>query len=68
MKHKGKWFDPKEGVALMTALIDRIEREKPKFGLLHDNREEILIELKECRDRISDIEKADGKFHLGIVL
>ncbi len=67
IKRKGNWCEPEEGLAVLTALVEKIEREKPRFGLLSDKSGEVLSELKQCVAALKEIASAQGRFHFGVV-
>ena len=67
LRHKGAWFDPAEGLALLEKLIEIIERDRPRFGLLSNKAAEVLSELRECAAALETIKAAGGKFHFGVV-
>jgi hypothetical protein len=68
IKHKGSWYEPEEGLTVLTALIEKIEREKPRFGLFSDKSGEVLSELKQCLAALEKIASAQGRFHFGVVM
>jgi hypothetical protein len=68
LKHKAGWFAPEDGLVLLNDLIEKIEIEKPRFGLLADCSDEVLKELKNCMATLTEIKKSGGKFHLGVVM
>lgn len=54
-----KWFDAKEGVDWINALIDKLKEKSPKFF-----QEELLEDLTEYREVFQNAEKAGAKWHL----
>ena len=68
MVEKGKWFSPEKGVAVFDRLLERVQAEPVRFGLLTDRREEVVRELEECRSALESIAADDAEFHLCIVM
>ncbi len=68
MAKKGEWVTGVEAVRMLEILISHISSRSIKFGLLKNNSEEILIELKESLESAKIAKDANGKFNFSVVM
>jgi hypothetical protein len=67
MAKRGKWFDPDEGLSVLSALIELMRAEPVRFGLLSDNYPQVLADLTECRASVERAKNDGAQFHLCVV-
>ncbi len=68
MAKRGRWFHPDEGLKIVSALIEQLEKEPIRFGLLSDNYSQVLEDMRECRASIVKAKDAGAQFHLCVVM
>lgn len=68
MAEKGVWVTGAEAVRMLESLISHISSKNIKFGLLRNDSEEILIELKESLESAKKARGANGKFNFSVVM
>jgi hypothetical protein len=67
MAKKGKWFQPGEGIKILSALIAQLQKEPVRFGLLSDNYSQVLEDLTACRASVEKAKNNHAQFHLCLV-
>jgi len=67
MARKGKWFHPDEGVKVLSALIEQLQKQPIRFGLLSDGYPQVMQDLSDCRDSIIKARQDGAQFHLCVV-
>lgn len=67
MAAQGVWVDAAVAVSMLTMLSETIEREKPRFGLLRNDRDAVLAELRESLAFARDAAGDASKFNFSVV-
>lgn len=68
MAKNGKWMAASEAVSLISSLIAEIEMKKIRFGLLKNDHEAVLAELKESLIYAQGTAAKGGKFNFSVVM
>jgi len=68
MAKNGKWMDASEAAILLSSLISEIETKKVRFGLLKNDHDAVLAELKESLSYAQDSAAKGGKFNFSVVM
>lgn len=67
LAREGAWFDPVEGLEVLSALVAHLEATPVRFGLLTDQYPEVLRDLREARESVTRARDQGARFHLGLV-
>lgn len=68
MAQSGKWIPAAEAVRAITAALAEIEARKIRFGLLRNDHDAVVAELKESLAYVGSTAAADARFNLCIVM
>jgi len=68
MAEKGVWVSGVDAVVMLENLISHISTNKINFGLLKNDFEEILIELKDSLESAIKAKSANGMFNFSVVM
>ena len=68
MAKNGKWMAASEAVSLLSSLIAEIETKKVRFGLLKNDHDAVLSELKESLSYAQGAAAKGGKFNFSVVM
>ena len=68
MAAQGFWVDAEIAASQLAALIDAIETRKPRFGLIRNDYEAILAELRESLAFAREAAAHAAKFNFSIVM
>jgi hypothetical protein len=68
MAARGKWVAAAEAVELLTAMIHEIASRKTRFGLLKNDHDAVLAELRESLAHAQDASAKGGKFNFSVVM
>jgi hypothetical protein len=68
MARSGKWMAASEAASLLSSLITEIETRKLRFGLLKNDHDAVLAELKESLSYAQDAAAKGGKFNFSVVM
>ncbi|MCY1287685.1 hypothetical protein D9M68_342710 [compost metagenome] len=68
MAKNGKWMTASEAVSLLSSLIAEIETKKVRFGLLKNDHDAVLTELKESLSYAQGAAAKGGKFNFSVVM
>lgn len=68
MAAQGVWIEADEAAKILDTLILRIRSEGTKFGLLRNEHDQILEELKESYDYAKSSAERGGKFNFSVVM
>ncbi len=68
MAIEGTWITGTEAVKMLEKLIEYISEKKPKFGLLSNDVESIVEELKESLDYAHKAKAQNGNFNFSVVM
>ena len=68
MAAEGQWFDAGEAAAMLQALIDEIQAKKTRFGLLGNDRDEVLQELSESLEFARMAAAKNARFNFSVVM
>lgn len=68
MATKGKWMEASEAASFLGALIAEIETKKVRFGLLRNDHDAVLAELKESLSHAQGAMASGGKFNFSVVM
>ncbi len=68
MAAKGVWVEAEAAISMLTTLSEAIEREKPRFGLLRNDYEAVVAELRESLAFARDTAANASKFNFSVVM
>lgn len=68
MAVSGKWIPANEAVRAITAALAEIETRKTRFGLLRNDHDDVVAELKESLAYASSTAAADARFNFCVVM
>lgn len=68
MAKNGAWMAAYEAVSLLSALIAEIATKKVRFGLLKNDHDAVLAELKESLSHAQGAAAKGGKFNFSVVM
>lgn len=68
MAKSGKWVPATEAVSLLAAAISEIEAKKTRFGLLKNEHDAVVAELKESLHYAQGVSARGGKFNFSVVM
>ena len=68
MARSGKWIAAAEAVRAITAALAEIEARKTRFGLLRNDHDAVVAELKESLDYARSTQAPDARFNFSIVM
>ena len=68
MAKRGKWVPATEAVGLLAAVIGEIETQKIRFGLLKNDYDAVVEELKESLAYAQAAAAKGGKFNFSVVM
>jgi hypothetical protein len=68
MAVEGVWVDASEAVRGLTALLAAVEKERPRFGLLRNDCDAVIGELRESLAFARDAAEKGAKFNFSVVM
>jgi hypothetical protein len=68
MAVEGVWIDGAAALAQLVSLYDAIESKKPRFGLLRNDHDAVVAELRESMAFARDAATQSAKFNFSIVM
>lgn len=68
MAAQGVWVDAEAAASQLAALIDAIETRKPRFGLIRNDYEAVVAELRESLAFAREAAAQAAKFNFAIVM
>ena len=68
MARDGAWIDAAEAVRVLTGLLTEVQARRPRFGLLRNDIESVLEELREALAFANDAASRGAKFNLAVVM
>lgn len=68
MARSGKWMAAADAARLLSALIAEIEAQKVRFGLLRNDHDAVLAELRESLGFAEAAVARNGKFNFSVVM
>jgi len=68
MAEKGVWISGDDAVEMLEKLVSHISTNKIKFGLLSNDYEEIITELRESLESASKAKSSNGMFNFSVVM
>jgi hypothetical protein len=68
MARSGKWIAASEAVDLLAAALQEIEGKKVRFGLLKNDHDAVVAELKESQAYAQSASAKGGKFNFSVVM
>lgn len=68
MAEKGVWVSGSEAVQMLESLISHISSNKVKFGLVRNDTEKVLAELKESLESANKAKNENGMFNFSVVM
>ena len=68
MAVSGKWIPAAEAVRAITAVLAEVEGRKVRFGLLRNDHDDVVAELKESLAYAGSTPAADARFNFCIVM
>ncbi len=68
MARDGVWIDSQSAVTLLENLLDAVRSKKPRFGLLKDDRDDVVSELEESIAFAKNAAAKGARFNFAIVM
>lgn len=68
MAAQGVWVEAEVAVSILTTLSNAIERDKPRFGLLRNDYDAVLAELRESLAFARAMAESGAKFNFSVVM
>ncbi len=68
MAAQGVWVEAAVAVSILRKLLEAVESQKPRFGLLRNDYEAVLAELRESLIFASDAAANASKFNFSVVM
>lgn len=68
MAVEGVWVDAEEAVRGLTALLAAIEQDRPRFGILRNDRDAVVAELRESLACARDAAADGARFNFSVVM
>ena len=68
MAREGVWATGVEALAILTGLLDAINTERPRFGILHNDIDAVVAELSESIEYAKKAQAAGASFNFSVVM
>ncbi len=68
MARSGTWLAAQDAIEMFAGLIAHIRAHPVKFGLFHDDRDDVLRELEESLELARKADAVNGQFNFSVVM